>query len=231
VAPSQPACDAVLVEVVSSAVADFGDTALGAIVAVRDTQGREFPASLLDDETLRLLRNSGLASMNYAADEILLFPGFSDRTVDQVLSLAEMRCLQSDGWSKVARDLFYVERAVRLMVWSRSSRESEWVTASDGAIVQSWREDYARDVPPVAAYPVSPLSYLYLSQILDVAADLASGRNFGTLTGADFRQMKTALLSIRNRIGHMRLPRPDDAEAVAHWQRRIERSLKDSLMR
>jgi hypothetical protein len=227
IAPTQPTCDQVLVDVVSNAVSDFGDVALGAIVAVRDTQGREFSSSFLDDETLRLLRNSGLARINYATDNVLLFPGFNDQSVGQILSLAEMRCLQSDGWSKVATDLFYIERAVRLLVWSRRSSDRDWLVAHDEDIKNSWREDYAREVPPVADFPVSPLSYTYLSQIIDAAADLAAGKNFGSLASGDFRQMKSALLSIRNRIGHMRLPRPDDADTVAHWKRRIERALKD----
>lgn len=229
-APSKSACDEVLLDLVSCSIAEFGDITIGAIVAAWDTCGREFPADHLDDRTLRLLANAGLARIDHASDQVTLFPGFNDSSARELITLAESRVLESTTWIEIATDLFYIERAIRRVVWARL-RASGDPFASLGdrgidGIEDSWHADYAFDVRPTALNPSAPLSYTYLSRVADLAAELAGERNLGSLASADFRAFKDAVLPVRNRIGHMRLPRPDDAAVVRRWRRKLEQVVK-----
>lgn len=131
-----------------------------------------------------------------------------------------------ESWSKVAAELFALERDLRLEL----SREFE---RGHGA---GWRHVRLRELAPTIlelarrdGIPAStsldelrgPLDWVQLSQLLDLAAEEAGASNFLGLRSVDWERVGRDVLTVRHRIAHMRLVRAGDHEIVRKARRLI----------
>jgi hypothetical protein len=135
-------------------------------------------------------------------------------------SLEEIIDPPSD-WFGLAQKLFKFERDLRIQLKGAfyNLHGDQWASIllldHQEQIIHFARRD---TTPLVAGLSDvrSPLDWITLTQLLDLAADVAdsgSDRIVGH-TAAEWRELSAIVIPVRNRIGHMRLVREGDKDSV-----------------
>src|SRR5450759_813637 len=170
---------------------------------------------------------AGVAHLDIDQQNLLLFDRALGRAWGDGLRLASRLCTEAPrDWREVAASLFELERIVRRIL----------ANALEGSLGNKWAKQvlneaqtaYVREAAGVATdFPLSgfanPLDYLTLGQLLDLAIARDEAARAG-LTPRILAELHR-VVPIRNRVGHMRLPRVGDL----HTTRSVLRAMKLQL--
>ncbi|MEV4655706.1 hypothetical protein [Micromonospora sp. NPDC049301] len=180
----------------------------------------DVPQMDLRDHWIAALEDAGLATIDDSTELVRLFhPSWRD-TARLALSQALRAVLQPpSAWQKIATSLFELERTVRSVVsQGLEARYGEgWRQAGLGPlapkVVALARAETQSDVGSVADLH-SPLDWLVLDQLFALAAETAQHVRLGGISSREWRQFSERVVPVRNRMSHMRLPRPGDLDEV-----------------
>jgi len=171
---------------------------------------------------------SGVAEIDIDQKYLHLFPATLGNGWQSGLKSASRRCTSApNDWRETSASLFEIERLVRqaLAESLEYSLGRKWAKQ----VLQSEEQDYIREASNMATTVgldklANPLDYLTLGQLLDIAEKRIEGRAAG-LTQRVLVDLRR-LIPIRNRIVHMRLPKPEDLTAVRSTLRRFQLTLR-----
>jgi hypothetical protein len=159
---------------------------------------------------------AGVARLDIDQQNLLLFDRALGAGWGKGLRLASRLCTEAPrDWREVAASLFELERIVRRIL----------ANALEGSLGNKWAKQvlnetqtaYIRETAGVATdFPLNglanPLDYLTLGQLLDLAVARNEAARAG-LTPPILAELRR-VVPIRNRVGHMRLPRVGDLQTT-----------------
>ncbi|MGW4131885.1 hypothetical protein [Amycolatopsis japonica] len=171
---------------------------------------------------------SGVAETDVDQNYLHLFPAPLGIGWQSGLKSASRRCTSAPSdWRETSASLFEIERIVRKILADslETSLGKKWAKQ----VLHKEEETYIRDAANMATTVgldklANPLDYLTLGQLLDIAEKRTEGRTAG-LNQRILADLKR-LIPIRNRIVHMRLPKPEDLTTVRSTLRRFQLALK-----
>lgn len=171
---------------------------------------------------------SGVAEIDVDQKYLHLFPATLGNGWLRGLKSASRRCTSAPiDWRETSASLFEIERLIRQALADslEYSLGRKWAKQ----VLQHEEQSYIREASNMATAIgleklANPLDYLTLGQLLDIAEKRTEGRTAGLNQKllSDLRR----LIPIRNRIVHMRLPKPDDLTTVRSTLRRFQLALK-----
>ena len=131
-----------------------------------------------------------------------------------------------ESWSKVAAELFALERDLRLELTRHFGKQygSGWRHDCLSDLGATILELAKRDGIPAASDLNdlrAPLDWVQLSQLLDLAREEAGNSAFLGLRPFDWEKIGREVLTIRHRVAHMRLVRAGDMDVVRRARRLI----------
>jgi hypothetical protein len=131
-----------------------------------------------------------------------------------------------ESWTKVAAELFALERDLRRALALRYAVDhgEGWRSTVLEDVTAEILELARRDAIP-AAHSLedlrSPLDWLQLSRLLTMAEDVASAGAFLGLRAIEWQRFAREVLPVRHRVAHMRLVRPGDLDIVRRSRRLV----------
>ncbi len=179
----------------------------------------------VDDDIVSVLTSSGLARINPLDDSLVLFPGFGQSDVEASIVAAQAALLEAPAeWLNVAGALFQFEKTARLalsahLALHQSERDAAFAPF-ESKILRNYEDDTGLRESDVTKVPL-PWNWVDLSDVLRLAANLASGRRVAGVTASTWTRMAEDVVPLRNRIQHMRLPRPGDLILIQRYCRQI----------
>lgn len=220
-----PNADAIAAEVASETLFELGPNYIALLDEWFLEAGRHRLPIVDVPEWMQVeLMMAGVARLDIDQQNVLLFDRALGAGWRDGLRLASRLCTEAPrDWREVAASLFELERIVRCIL----------ANALEGSLGNKWAKQvlngteaaYVREAAGVVAdFPLTglanPLDYLTLGQLLDLAIvrDEAAGAGLTPSVLAELRRV----VPIRNRVGHMRLPRDGDL----HTTRSVLRVMK-----
>ena len=180
-----------------------------------DVPEDEFPASLAS----RLV-DAGLASANDITGVVSLFePSHRDIAREALIFVLQRVVVPPAQWRKLASELFTYERFVRLTLACHFHQTIGEGWKSEALVELGGKAlGIARGEGFVAGEAISdlatPLDWLLLDDLFTLATAAADAGPVGGLSARDWMRQAAVLVPVRNRVAHMRLPRPDDVHEV-----------------
>ncbi|MGN9776683.1 hypothetical protein ACTMS0_13080 [Micromonospora sp. H33] len=180
----------------------------------------DVPQMDMREHWMSALEDAGLATIDDATDVVRLFDPFWRDAARLALSQALRDVLQAPNvWRAVATSMFELERTVRFVVaqalehqhggdWRVKGLES--VAAKALALARAETQTNYATIADLH----SPLDWLLLDQLLELAAETSRHVVVGGLSDREWRQLSDRVVPIRNRMSHMRLPRPGDLDEL-----------------
>ncbi len=182
-------------------------------------------AAEVDDDIISVLTSSGLAKINPLDDSLVLFPDFGQSDVEAAIVAAQAAMLEAPGeWLSVAGALFQFEKTARLALsahlTTHPTERDEAFAPYISKILRNYEDDTGLRESDVNKVPL-PWNWVDLSDVLRLAARLAEGRRLAGVTATTWTRMAEDVVPLRNRIQHMRLPRPGDLLLIQRYCRQI----------
>jgi hypothetical protein len=179
--------------------------------------------------------DAGLAVVDDDTGMVRIFAECWRSSVKEILAASIQEVTAApETWVQLAQSLFEVERTIRLMVIRRlqDTYGGKWRELGMGNLAAKAlglaRGDMhgAKEVDDLYL----PLDWLLLDELFELAASSArSAGDLGGLSESDWKRMASRLVPIRNRVMHMRLPRPGDVGEVRQSLRFLQSRLKGGL--
>ena len=173
------------------------------------------------------LRSAGLITPS-SADSFAIFPMKQRQLWQESLGqYLESVVVPPPSWGSLATELFEFERKLRWDIKKELLRIQRFDLVLDkygGKILDTARRD---SIPGAASISDirSPLDWLTLADLLDVAQEHAPSSSTSLLSGysaIEWSELARVIVPIRNRVAHMRLPRQGDREALRKCRRHYE---------
>lgn len=210
-----------LKETLELAVDELGPEALALLEHfVLDLGTYEVPEEDVPASFLAAWTDAGVAKVDDATGHVEMFAGAWRPAVKECLTAAlEKTIAPPADWRRLVESLFTYERFVRLTLAAhlRAKHGASWCSEGLGplsgkALVMAQGEGYsasngADDLP-------TPLDWLLLEELLEVARGCSAGGHVGGVSQREWERHAAVMIPIRNRVMHMRLPRPGDLQAV-----------------
>ncbi|RQX17755.1 hypothetical protein DDE19_10345 [Micromonospora ureilytica] len=188
----------------------------------------------LRDHWIAALEDAGLATIDDSTEMVRLFhPSWQD-TARLALSQALRAVLQPpNAWRAIAVSLFELERTVRSLVsqglearYGEGWRQGGLDTLAPKVVALARAETQGEFVSVADLH--SPLDWLLLDQLFALAAETAQHVRLGGISSREWRQFSERIVPVRNRMSHMRLPRPGDLDEVRRTLRILNARIRST---
>lgn len=188
----------------------------------------EIPADV--QETMR---SAGLADVDAATDTLRIFPNIHKAAAADAIVLANSAISEApDEWETAARLLFEFERLLcRIIdyhVQSHQHLRKSTIQSYEDKILSNYRYDTGVNEKDVDQVPL-PWNWVDLSDLFSLAEQFAMDQRLAGLTARAWQRAHEDILPFRNRIQHMRLPRPGEIERLRILIRELRLSLSNDV--
>jgi hypothetical protein len=176
--------------------------------------------------------DAGLAVIDDATGMVRIFANSWRNSAKEVLAASIQNVtVAPETWLQLAQSLFEVERTTRLVVIRhlQAAHGVDWRELGMGNLAEKALGLARGDMHGAAKVDdlYLPLDWLLLDELFELAASSArSAGNLAGLSESDWMRMASRLVPVRNRVMHMRLPRPGDVGEVRQWLRFLQGRLK-----
>jgi hypothetical protein len=177
------------------------------------------------DDIVATLTASGLAHVDPRDDSLQLFPDVNQSDAETSIVEAQEAMLEAPPeWLEVAAALFQLEKTARQALSRHLELHPDAKSAAlarfESKILRNYSDDTGLKATEVSVVPL-PWNWVDMSDVLRCAAELADGSRVAGVTAATWTRMAEDVVPLRNRIQHMRLPRPGDLNLVQRYRRQI----------
>jgi hypothetical protein len=169
-------------------------------------------------EVQEIMGAAGLAEIDAATDTLEIFPHINKRAAIDAVTQADAVISEAPAeWVTAARLLFEIERLLRRIV-DQYIRSHEHLRASTiesykDKILNNYRYDTGINEKDIGRVPL-PWNWVDLSDLFTLIEQFAADRRLAGLTARTWQRAHEDVLPVRNRIQHMRLPRPGEIELL-----------------
>ncbi|MEV6608423.1 hypothetical protein [Kutzneria sp. NPDC051319] len=174
------------------------------------------------------LISAGVGRLDLDHRHLILFDRALGKSWLDGLQAASKLCTAPPmGWRELSAALFELERTIRRSL--AFAFEAKLGTKWHGQVLRRELIEYIRKSANFSAdFNIgrlsNPLDYLTLGQLIDLAAERSEASHIGF--DADLLQELRRVTRIRNRVVHMRLPKPDDLKATRTCLRQVKIALQ-----
>lgn len=178
---------------------------------------------------------AGLAEIDAVTDTLQIFPRIHKAAAADAIVLANAAISEApDEWATAARLLFEFERLLRRIVAEHIKshehlRKSAIETHKD-KIINNYRSDSRIDEKDIEQVPL-PWNWVDLSDLFTLIEHFATDQRLAGLTARAWQRAHEDVLPFRNRIQHMRLPRPGETDRLRGLLRELRLSIGEEPAR
>ena len=190
-----------------------------------------FRADEVPAEVYETLSAAGLADIDAATDTLQIFPHIHKSAAADAVVRANAAISEAPSeWVTAASLLFEFERLLRRIidryVQSHEHLRESTIRSYKDKILNNYRYDTGINEKDVNRVPL-PWNWVDLSDLLIVAEQFATDQRLAELTARAWQRAHEDVVPFRNRIQHMRFPRPGEIDRL----RTLVRELRLSLSR
>ena len=180
-------------------------------------------------EVHEVMGAAGLADIDAATDTLQIFPHIHKGAAADAVTRANAVISEAPAeWLTAARLLFKIERLSRRIVDEHiRSHEHLRISTIEGykdKILNNYRYDTGINEKDVSRVPL-PWNWVDLSDLFTLVEKFAADRRLAGLTARAWQRAHEDVLPFRNRIQHMRLPRPGEIELLRTLIRELRLSI------
>ena len=181
-------------------------------------RNRSFRSDDVPLDVYETMSAAGLADIDAVTDTLQIFPHVHKAAAADAVVRANAAIFEApDEWVTAAGLLFEFERLLRRIVneYVRSHehlREST-IRSYEDKILDNYQYDAEVSEKDVGRVPL-PWNWVDLSDLFTLAEQFAMDQRLAGLTARTWRRAHEDVLPFRNRIQHMRLPRPGEIERL-----------------
>ena len=194
---------------------------------------QSFQSDEVPFDVLETMTASGLAEIDAVTDTLRIFPRIYKKTAADAIILANSTISQApDEWATAAKLLFEFERLLRRIIdghiESHQHLRTSTIESYENKILNNYKYDTGINEKVVSKVPL-PWNWVELSDLFNLAEKFATNQRLAGLTARAWQRAHEDVLPFRNRIQHMRLPRPGEVEHLRSLIRELRLSLRDDM--
>lgn len=192
---------------------------------------QSFPLEEVPSDVQETMSAAGLADIDAVTDTLRIFPHIHKAAAADAIILANAAISHSpDEWVTAAKLLFEFERLLRWIVAvhikSHEHLRKSAIETYKGKILSNYKFDTRIDEKDIDRVPL-PWNWVDLSDLFSLIEEFAVDQRLAGLTARAWQRAHEDVLPFRNRIQHMRLPRPGEIERLRTLLRELRLSIRE----